>query len=151
MTALDIPGTDALRRWVADHTPAMLEDLGDYVRVETPSDDLAALAAGRDWVVSFAERRLGAPAAIRTEPGGPYGDTVVLDHEGTGDGTLVLLAHYDTVWPLGTLAELPVQCGRRRDPRAGRVRHEGRPGPGGLGDPRRYATPGWTCRRSGSS
>jgi glutamate carboxypeptidase len=85
----------------------MLDDLGEYVRLETPSDDPAALVAGRDWVVSWIERRFGAPAAARTEPGAPHGDTVVLDYPGTGAGTVVILAHYDTVWPVGTLAELP--------------------------------------------
>jgi glutamate carboxypeptidase len=92
---------------VRSHTADMLDDLRDYVRLETPSDDLAALAAGRDWVVSWVQRRLGAPAAIRTEPGGLHGDTVVLDYGGTEAGTVVVLAHYDTVWPLGTLQELP--------------------------------------------
>ncbi len=99
--------SDALRGWIRDHTQDMLDDLGEYVRLETPSDDLAALAAGRDWVSSWVERRLGAPSAIRTVSGGAHGDTVVLDHDGTGPGTVVILAHYDTVWSLGTLAELP--------------------------------------------
>ncbi|MCW2865057.1 MAG: peptidase [Actinoallomurus sp.] len=97
----------ALLEWVRAHTDEMLADLGEYARLETPSDDPAALAAGRDWVVSWIERRLGAPGATRTEPGAPHGDTVVMDHPGTGDGTVVILAHYDTVWPIGTLAELP--------------------------------------------
>jgi glutamate carboxypeptidase len=101
----------ALRRWVSTHTADMLDDLGDYVRTETPSDDLTALSAGRDWVVSWVERRLGPPAAMRTVPGGAHGDTVVLDYAGTGEGaetgTIAVLAHYDTVWPLGTLEELP--------------------------------------------
>ncbi|MCW2900706.1 MAG: peptidase [Streptosporangiaceae bacterium] len=109
MSVPAIPAIDvaALHQWVRSHTADMLDDLRDYVRLETPSDDLAALAAGRDWVVSWVERRLGAPAAIRTEPGGLHGDTVVLDYGGTEAGTVVVLAHYDTVWPLGTLQELP--------------------------------------------
>jgi glutamate carboxypeptidase len=108
-----IPAADvaALRQWVDAHTQDMLDDLGDYVRLETPSDDLAALSAGRDWVLSWVERRLGPPAATRTEPGGAHGDTVVLDYAGIQDGAdagmVVVLAHYDTVWPLGTLGELP--------------------------------------------
>jgi glutamate carboxypeptidase len=110
---MSVPATDpaALRQWVSTHITDMLDDLGDYVRTETPSDDLAALSAGREWVVSWVERRLGPPAAIRTVPGGAHGDTVVLDYAGTGEGaeagTVVVLAHYDTVWPLGTLEELP--------------------------------------------
>ncbi|GAA4616765.1 M20 family metallopeptidase [Actinoallomurus liliacearum] len=101
----------ALVEWVRDGVGDMLRDLEEYVRLETPSDDPVALAAGRDWVVSWIERRLGAPASARTEPGAPHGDTVVLDYPGTGAGagagTVLILAHYDTVWPVGTLAELP--------------------------------------------
>ncbi|MCO5967804.1 M20 family metallopeptidase [Actinoallomurus soli] len=101
----------ALAEQVRAGVDDMLRDLEEYVRLETPSDDTAALAAGRDWVVSWIERRLGAPASARTEPGAPHGDTVVLEYGGTGigaeAGTVVILAHYDTVWPVGTLAELP--------------------------------------------
>jgi glutamate carboxypeptidase len=101
----------ALLEWIRAGVDAMLRDLGEYVRLETPSDDPAALAVGRDWVVSWIDRRLGAPASARTVPGAPHGDTVVLDYPGAGSGigagTVVILAHYDTVWPVGTLAELP--------------------------------------------
>lgn len=109
--AISTADATALLEHVRAGIPDMLDDLGEYVRLETPSDDPAALVAGRDWVVSWIEGRLGAPATARTEPGAPHGDTVVLDYPGTGAGeqagTVVLLAHYDTVWPIGTLAELP--------------------------------------------
>ncbi|MFB9835732.1 M20 family metallopeptidase [Actinoallomurus acaciae] len=96
-----------LLEWMRAGAGEMLGDLGEYVRLETPSDDLDRLAAGRDWVVAWLGRRLGAPASVRTHPGAPHGDTVVIDYPGSGSGPVVILAHYDTVWPVGTLAELP--------------------------------------------
>ncbi|GLY75767.1 M20 family metallopeptidase [Actinoallomurus iriomotensis] len=96
-----------LLEWMRAGVGEMLDDLGEYVRLETPSDDRDRLAAGREWVVSWLGRRLGAPASLRAYTGAPHGDTVVVDYPGSGSGTVVILAHYDTVWPVGTLAELP--------------------------------------------
>lgn len=100
-----------LATWIGEHRDAMLDDLGRYVRCETPSDDRAALAEGLAWVREYVSERLGAPAGEQVHDGNEHGDTLVLDHPGTGalaaHGVVTLLAHYDTVWPLGTLAELP--------------------------------------------
>lgn len=96
-----------LMEWTRAHAGEMLDDLGEYVRLETPSDDPSRLAAGREWAVSWIVGRLDAPATVRTHSGAPHGDTVVLDYPGDGPDTVVILAHYDTVWPAGTLDELP--------------------------------------------
>ncbi len=101
-----------LLSWITGQRESMLHDLGEYVRIETPSDDPQALAYGRDWIRTWIGQRLGEPVSERRESGdGPYGDTLVLDYPGTGDastGSIVtLLAHYDTVWPLGTLDSIP--------------------------------------------
>lgn len=89
---------------------ALVADTTAYVEQETPSDDRGALAAGLEWVRRYVERHLGAPAAHRTVDGGTHGDTAVLDWPATdgGSGRVALLCHYDTVWPLGTLAAWPV-------------------------------------------
>jgi glutamate carboxypeptidase len=55
--------------------------------------------------------RLGRPAAEERIGGDGFGDVAVLDYPGT-DGSsapLVLLGHYDTVWPIGTLADRPFE------------------------------------------
>jgi glutamate carboxypeptidase len=100
-----------LRAWVEDRRQDMLDDLRDYVTCETPSDDLDALARGLAWVRDWLVTRLGEPASEQRHPGGTYGDTMVLDYPGTGHcagaGFVTMLAHYDTVWPLGTLQEIP--------------------------------------------
>lgn len=89
---------------------ALVADVTAYAEQETPSDDLAALAAGLAWVRSYVERRLGMPAAARTIDGGAQGDIAILDWPAANDGTgaIAILCHYDTVWPLGTLADWPV-------------------------------------------
>jgi glutamate carboxypeptidase len=100
-----------LRRFVHASTGAMLEDLEHFVRIETPSDDRPSLDAGADWVRQWMDRRLGPPESYRREPGGPHGDTLIVEHAGSGAGTsaepVCILGHYDTVWPVGTLESMP--------------------------------------------
>ncbi|MEV7873439.1 M20 family metallopeptidase [Microbacterium sp. NPDC089188] len=89
---------------------ALIADLTAYTQQETPSDDLDALAEGLAWVRAFVTRHLGAPDAERVIDAAPHGDVAVLDWAATGGGagSVAILCHYDTVWPLGTLAEWPV-------------------------------------------
>ncbi|WP_236710892.1 M20 family metallopeptidase [Streptomyces sp. 150FB] len=104
----------ALRAWTGEQREAMIDDLRAYVSVESPSDDKPSLRAMLDWLEHWLADRLGPPARVRRFDGGDHGDIVVHDYPGTsGDGAgdepapVVLLCHYDTVWPLGTLAERP--------------------------------------------
>ena len=90
--------------------PAMIEDLRGYVEIETPSDDRPALEKGLSWLDGLVGDRLGPAASSSLVPGGRYGDVRVLEYDGTGGSTappVLLLAHYDTVWPLGTLDTMP--------------------------------------------
>jgi glutamate carboxypeptidase len=96
----------ALHEWVRAHRDDLLADVADYVGIETPSDDKSALDRGLSWVDGRLRDRLGAPGSVRECDGGPHGDTRVYDFPGEGEPVL-LLCHYDTVWPLGTLASWP--------------------------------------------
>nr|WP_240779945.1 M20 family metallopeptidase [Nonomuraea zeae] len=90
------------------HRAELLADLSAYVSLETPSHDKALLDAALDWLDGYLASRLGAPAATRRTGGGAYGDIRVNDYPGDGAGApVLLLAHYDTVWPAGTLAGWP--------------------------------------------
>ncbi len=82
------------------HLSAYLEELEALVRLETPSRDLARLARAADWLEArFAP--LGRLERLET-PAGP-----VLRLERAGGGRRVLLlAHYDTVHPVGAWPEL---------------------------------------------
>jgi glutamate carboxypeptidase len=95
-----------LRDWIADRRDEMVADLRAYVEHETPSDDKAMLDKGLVWLREWITDRLGPPDTHETFDGGDFGDTDVLHYGGTGD-PLTLLCHYDTVWPLGTLADFP--------------------------------------------
>ena len=87
--------------------PSMLEDLRGYVEIETPSDDRASLEKGLAWLDGLVADRLGPAAATSTVEGGSYGDVRVLEFDGSAAEPVLLLAHYDTVWPVGTLADMP--------------------------------------------
>lgn len=98
----------ALHDWVSAHREDMLDDLRRYVSLETPSDDKPSLDAGLSWLDGWLRERLGEPVAVRETDGLQYGDIRVYEYPGVGEPVL-LLCHYDTVWPLGTLAEWPFQ------------------------------------------
>ncbi|MEV0133881.1 M20 family metallopeptidase [Dactylosporangium sp. NPDC050688] len=83
--------------------PVMREDLAGLVAVESPSSDLDALARCADVVAELGRRCTGlAPERV-----------VVADRPqlrwrfGGGPARVVLVGHFDTVWPVGTLARWP--------------------------------------------
>lgn len=87
--------------------PEMTDDLRALVELETPSDDKELLTAGLAAIEEWTHRRLGPPDERRHHDGGPHGDMLELLYEGTSPETVLILCHYDTVWPAGTLAEWP--------------------------------------------
>lgn len=86
-----------------DMLPAMLADLEELVRRESPSGDLAAVAASAEVVVRQGTRAVG----IEPERLVLDGSTHLRWRLGTGPRRVLILGHHDTVWPLGTLATLP--------------------------------------------
>ncbi|MET9022837.1 M20 family metallopeptidase [Actinopolymorpha sp. NPDC004070] len=102
-----MPSIEAALRSLTDALPGMVDDLGTLVRQESPSADLAAVAASADVVAELGERLTGqAPERIvadgRTHLRWRFGDA--------SDGRRVLLlGHHDTVWPVGSLTEHPWQ------------------------------------------
>jgi glutamate carboxypeptidase len=93
----------ALRR----RTDEMTDDLAALVGVESPSEDLAALAASADAVADVGSRLLGqAPERVEVD-GRPH-----LRWRFGPEPRIVLLGHHDTVWPVGTLARWPFSVDR---------------------------------------
>ena len=94
--------------------PGLLADLEALVVRESPSDDAPAVTALAHEIV--ARLRL-AHVRAETRPCPPRGDAVFATI-GEGGGGPLLLGHHDTVWPKGTLAEIPfrVEDGRVRGP-----------------------------------
>lgn len=110
----------SITAWSQSALPAMLDDLRALVEHETPSTDKALLDRGLEAVLGRTAERLGPPDVLVRHDCGRYGDTVELTYRGTAPGTVLLLCHYDTVWPEGTLADWPfsVADGRATGPGA---------------------------------
>lgn len=112
----------SVREWLERHREEMVEDLAAYTELESPSDDPAALEECLRWLRGWLDRRLGAPDGEELLARDGAGDVLIRRYAGTRTGTtgpagtdaasLLLLCHYDTVWPAGTLAERPF---RRED------------------------------------
>ncbi|GAA1861879.1 M20 family metallopeptidase [Asanoa iriomotensis] len=96
-----------LRQWLRDRRADVLAEIADYVSVETPSDSKPHLDRGLDWVTARLTGALGEPTAIHRRRSATHGDTLVADFAGVGPRRLLVLCHYDTVWPAGTLADWP--------------------------------------------
>lgn len=95
----DVPG---LHRWLDKHRDQLLDDVLTLVRHETPSSDQELLARALAWLDRWVTASLGASShRSRTE------NALRFDYPGTGPAPVVLLCHYDTVWPAGTLAGWP--------------------------------------------
>jgi glutamate carboxypeptidase len=90
---------------MTERLPAMLADIEELVRCESPSADLAAVAASADVVARVGGRMLGV-----------LPERIVLDGRshlrwrlGDGPARVLLLAHHDTVWPIGSLRTHPFE------------------------------------------
>lgn len=85
----------------------ILNDLRELVVRETPSDDSERVSALAGWICNRLNR--SDAKAARTVPCRPRGDAVLaqVGSEGGGGRSTLLLGHIDTVWPVGTLQEIP--------------------------------------------
>ena len=82
---------------------ALLADLEALVNLESPSDDAASVTGVAAWIVD----RLGRSGVSAELVACPGRGNSVRAHLGPDRGGTLLLGHIDTVWPLGTLAEMP--------------------------------------------
>ena len=104
------PAAAALTTRAQEVSSRIVDDILTLVRQETSSYDLPGLAAGLDLLRELTVQRLGQPDHEHRYPGGECGDTLTLTYAGTGTGAdaggghVLLVGHYDTVWPTGTLA-----------------------------------------------
>ncbi|HEY6270714.1 MAG TPA: M20 family metallopeptidase [Terriglobales bacterium] len=105
-----------LLRFCEEHRDDMLGGLKTMVELESPSDNKAALdRLGEHLALEF--ERLGGKVTIH--PQADAGDNLAAEFPGrSGVKPVLLLGHFDTVWPLGTLAGMPfrVEGGRVRGP-----------------------------------
>lgn len=96
-------GTATPSAAVTARRAAMLADIERLVRCESPSADQAAVARSADEVAAvLADRLPGEPEVLVVD-----GCSHVRWRSGPGPTRVLVLAHHDTVWPLGTLERLP--------------------------------------------
>ncbi|HEY6351281.1 MAG TPA: M20 family metallopeptidase [Candidatus Angelobacter sp.] len=94
------------------HQPEMLQLLQRTVEVESPSDSKSAVDKMGQFLAQEFQKQGG---RVKVHPANGYGDHLQIDFNGTqGKKPVMLLGHFDTVWPLGTLAGMPfrVEAGR---------------------------------------
>ncbi len=85
----------------------VLADLRELVVRESPSDDADRVTAVADWACERLNRRQ--PSIARTVPCPPRGHALLATtgSDEAGRPSTLLLGHIDTVWPVGTLKEIP--------------------------------------------
>jgi glutamate carboxypeptidase len=99
---------DALRAWCAAEQAWLLDTIEALVRLESPSTDKAAVDRCGSELAAALQRIGGAVTRI---DGGERGNHLRADFPGDGQPVL-LLGHFDTVWPVGQLARMPLQHDR---------------------------------------
>ncbi len=89
--------------------PAIVTFIRELARCESPSDQPQSV----NRFVSLLAERLDGAASIKTLPGAPFGNHLRAEFKlpgaKAGSGKILVLAHSDTVWPLGTLAQMPLR------------------------------------------
>lgn len=104
--------------YVRQQQARMLEEIGALVAAESPSHDRTLANRCGRLVAERAREATG--GTVRTVAGKQQADQIVVEVPGTPDasGHVLILGHYDTVWPAGTLQRLPfrVESGVARGP-----------------------------------
>jgi glutamate carboxypeptidase len=94
----------------------MVETIRELVEMESPSDNKEAV----DRVSAFLALKFEALGGkIKLHPSSEFGDSLQVDFAGSGPASknrkpVLLLGHYDTVYPLGTLAKMPYKVEKGR-------------------------------------
>ncbi|HEY8550306.1 MAG TPA: M20 family metallopeptidase [Vicinamibacterales bacterium] len=95
----------ALLQYCEQQQAWLIDTIEALVRAESPSHDKAAVDA---CVSELARIAAGAGLRVTRLPVAEAGDHLRIEI-GEGDSQLLLLGHTDTVWPVGTLAVMPIR------------------------------------------
>jgi glutamate carboxypeptidase len=104
---------DPILRHVKGDQAETLDQIGRFVECESPSDDRAAVDRFVDLVCAV----LAPVARLKTVPGGRFGHHLLAEMKLPGrkkNGQILVLGHSDTVWPVGTLRDMPFRNYRGR-------------------------------------
>lgn len=109
------PAPDRLR-YFESRLDALLQTIREFVEIESPSDDKPALDRIAEFLAEKFALAGGRPHVHRAEQNG---DSLQIDFPGAANTKpVLLLGHFDTVYPLGTLPTMPchVENGRLHGP-----------------------------------
>ncbi len=104
---------DALLRYARANQRNTITLIRQFVECESPSDNPAAV----NRFVELLAESVKDIASVRTYPGGAYGKHVRCEFKLPGEkkqGQVLALGHSDTVWPLGTMREMPFKESKGR-------------------------------------
>ena len=104
------PSVEAQRRltYFAEHRDEIVSTTRELVEIESPSDNKAAVDRVSDAVARKFSQLGG---EVRIHPAQDFGNHLQVDFRGNGvTKPVLLLGHYDTVYPLGTLATMPCRA-----------------------------------------
>jgi glutamate carboxypeptidase len=118
-------GADRLR-YFSEHQDRMINTIRELVEIESPSDNKPAVDRIAAFLASKFEALGGRTQVHRSHD---FGDSLQINFAGSSRAAssnlrspdrkpVLLLGHYDTVYPLGTLADMPckIENGRLRGP-----------------------------------
>ena len=99
---------DDVLRYITQRLPAILEWTGQLVKLESPTDDKAAV----DRAVEFVADRLSPLAKVKLYRQKRYGHHLRAEFKLPGrakKGQILALGHLDTVWEAGTIRRMPLR------------------------------------------
>lgn len=96
--------SEELLAYLSGNLPGMVRDLRWLVEMETPSTEPEALMSAAEEIRGWAIGMTGLRVEKVDDPAGPH---LVLRTAPGGKAPILVLGHFDTVWPLGTIAVRP--------------------------------------------
>jgi glutamate carboxypeptidase len=96
------PTASELREQMQARVPQMVEQLGEFVNLESPSLDVEHLQVSAKYLAGLFEKVTGRRAEIINGESGPH-----VHWKGGDDTKVLIVGHHDTVFPLGTTATRP--------------------------------------------
>ncbi|WP_253765754.1 M20 family metallopeptidase [Goodfellowiella coeruleoviolacea] len=97
----------SLSTWCRGELDELLGDVSMLVRHESPSGEKALLDRTADSIMAWLDRRLGAPDHWTRHDHAEHGDLLEVTYSGATGAPVLMIGHYDTVWPSGTLDGWP--------------------------------------------
>ena len=96
------PTASELREQMQARVPQMVEQLGEFVNLESPSLDVEHLEVSAKYLAGLFEKVTGRRAEIINGESGPH-----VHWKGGDDTKVLIVGHHDTVFPLGTIVTRP--------------------------------------------